>query len=409
MGAQQCGCAQQPQVDRVLSTQDLEEPQKTELPDDGRCLRSAEEIVDAVADAGVTGTLDLGSNQGSEDKTEGLLRRNKLPVLKEVPSSVYLKCRTITTLAISGNQIRSLAGLSALPCLEVLDVSENHLEALPDEVSALALTLRVIDVSDNRLSKLPPGIGACLGLETLLAFKNELVALPDEIGQCIALQEANFFNNKITELPESFSMCEALEVLNVGNNKLQELPSIEKWVNMRDFKVHQNGLRFKLGVPSLSPMKNLECIKIDQCKALQELPLFGEHLSMELFDLSRCMIAALPPSIVTWTALQTLNCSYNRIAVLPPLALPCLELLNVSTNEISVLPAEIGKCAALKTFFCHENNITEVPEAFVELVPCIMRLNFSGQRGSGLTMDTTLEALKAACEAKKGRFMGPVK
>ncbi|MEJ1128681.1 leucine-rich repeat-containing protein kinase family protein [Variovorax sp. CCNWLW225] len=130
--------------------------------------------------------------------------------------------------------------------LEVLNLSGNALNALPDDLDRLH-RLRVLFCSDNRFTQLPESIGRCQGLE-MVGFKanrirnvpaaalqlpslrwliltdNQVETLPETIGQCTRMQKLMLAGNRLRALPESLAACSQLELLRISANRFEALP-----------------------------------------------------------------------------------------------------------------------------------------------------------------------------------------
>lgn len=129
--------------------------------------------------------------------------------------------------------------------LEILNLSGNQLETLPDDLHRLT-HLRVLFCSDNRFTELPECLGRCSAL-TMVGFKanriervtgaslppllrwliltdNRVSQLPDELGQRPHLQKLMLAGNRLQQLPASLSQCHRLELLRIAANQLTELP-----------------------------------------------------------------------------------------------------------------------------------------------------------------------------------------
>ncbi|WP_295371847.1 leucine-rich repeat-containing protein kinase family protein [uncultured Pseudacidovorax sp.] len=128
--------------------------------------------------------------------------------------------------------------------LEVLDLSGNQLDTLPDDLHRLH-RLRVFFASSNRFTALPAALGACPQLE-MVGFKanriahvppealparlrwliltdNDLAELPDELGRRPRLQKLMLAGNRLTALPD-LRQCQALELLRLAANRFEALP-----------------------------------------------------------------------------------------------------------------------------------------------------------------------------------------
>jgi hypothetical protein len=129
--------------------------------------------------------------------------------------------------------------------LEVLNLSGNALDALPDDLHRLH-RLRVLFCSDNRFTELPEAVGRCQGLD-IVGFKanrirsvpaaalpaslrwliltdNQIEALPDSIGRCTRMQKLMLAGNRLQALPASMAALERLELLRISANRFEALP-----------------------------------------------------------------------------------------------------------------------------------------------------------------------------------------
>ncbi|WP_413794879.1 MULTISPECIES: leucine-rich repeat-containing protein kinase family protein [unclassified Pseudomonas] len=129
--------------------------------------------------------------------------------------------------------------------LEILNLSGNQLDTLPDDLHRLT-HLRVLFCSDNRFTELPECLGRC-GALTMVGFKanrithvkgsalpprlrwliltdNCVSQLPDELGQRPSLQKLMLAGNRLQQLPASLGQCHRLELLRIAANPLTELP-----------------------------------------------------------------------------------------------------------------------------------------------------------------------------------------
>ncbi len=139
------------------------------------------------------------------------------------------------------NEIHALADT-----LEVLDLSRNALDALPDDLPRLH-RLRVIFCSDNHFTELPAVLGRCAQLE-MVGFKanrirtvpgealpprlrwliltdNAVEWLPPSIGERPRLQKLMLAGNRLSTLPDTMATgCASLELLRIAANRFSDLP-----------------------------------------------------------------------------------------------------------------------------------------------------------------------------------------
>lgn len=131
--------------------------------------------------------------------------------------------------------------------LEVLDLSGNALDALPDDLHRLH-RLRVLFCSNNRFVEMPRSLGRCASLE-MVAFKanrirsvpaaalspslrwliltdNAIEVLPASLGACTRMQKLMLAGNRLESLPAELAACSQLELLRISANRFQVLPEV---------------------------------------------------------------------------------------------------------------------------------------------------------------------------------------
>jgi len=129
--------------------------------------------------------------------------------------------------------------------LEILNLSNNHLSALPNNLSDFK-KLRVLFLSENDFTVFPEVLAKCSNL-TMIGFKscqiksiaeqalpkglrwliltdNQLESLPQSIGGCANLQKLMLSGNKLRSLPHALSECSNLELLRISANQLETMP-----------------------------------------------------------------------------------------------------------------------------------------------------------------------------------------
>lgn len=138
---------------------------------------------------------------------------------------------------------RDILGLAET--LEVLDLSDNALDTLPDDFGRLT-RLRVLFCSGNRFTRLPPALGDCaaltqvgfratglreipaealpVGLRWLTVTDNQLDRVPASLGERPALQKLMLSGNRLRHLPDSMEGASSLELLRLSANRFDALP-----------------------------------------------------------------------------------------------------------------------------------------------------------------------------------------
>jgi hypothetical protein len=117
--------------------------------------------------------------------------------------------------------------LEALQSGELLGVKRLKLacglETFPEEIFTLADTLQVLDLSDNNLSALPDNISKLKHLKIIFFARNKFTAFPSVLADCPALTMIGFKSNNIKTVPEQ-AFPPLLEWLILTDNKIEKLP-----------------------------------------------------------------------------------------------------------------------------------------------------------------------------------------
>ena len=155
---------------------------------------------------------------------------------------------------IGSKHLKLNCGLTTFPAeiftladtLEILDLSGNQLNSLPDDLNRLH-QLRIIFCSSNQFTHVPEVLGqfehlSMIGfkanqikdfsdsaipaktLRWLILTDNALTKLPNAIGDCQQMQKLMLAGNQLTELPENLANCRQLELLRISANQLESLP-----------------------------------------------------------------------------------------------------------------------------------------------------------------------------------------
>lgn len=129
--------------------------------------------------------------------------------------------------------------------IEILDLNDGLLTALPDELPQLK-KLKILFCSNNPFTKVPKilaqceqlymlGFKACqltqcdenvlpLNLRWLVLTDNNLPRLPNSIGKLKYLQKVSLTGNQLSSLPETMQACKAIEFLRISANNFTETP-----------------------------------------------------------------------------------------------------------------------------------------------------------------------------------------
>uniref|UniRef100_A0A182KGN9 Disease resistance R13L4/SHOC-2-like LRR domain-containing protein n=1 Tax=Anopheles christyi TaxID=43041 RepID=A0A182KGN9_9DIPT len=135
-------------------------------------------------------------------------------------------------------------GIANLNNLEILNLSNNHLEELPLSLSSMP-KLRILNCSINRLNTLPRGFGAFPVLEVLDLSYNNLNehVLPGNFFMMDSLRALYLGDNEFEYLPKEIKNLKNLQILGLRDNDLLELPrEIGELTRIRELHIQNNRL-----------------------------------------------------------------------------------------------------------------------------------------------------------------------
>ncbi len=162
-------------------------------------------------------------NQLRSGELQGLQRLQLRCGLTDFPREIFELADSLEILDLSGNQLNALPeDLPRLHQLRVIFCSDNLFTELP-EVLGQCQQLRMVGFKANRIAQASPKALPPL-LRWLILTDNALTALPAEIGQCAQLQKLMLAGNQLSALPPELANCAGLELLRVSANQLTEFP-----------------------------------------------------------------------------------------------------------------------------------------------------------------------------------------
>lgn len=109
--------------------------------------------------------------------------------------------------------------LSISPNITMLDLGDNHLNALPDEIATLS-KLESLHLNRNKFTFIPETIFKLGSLKFLNFNQNEISHLPTTICQLSKLEFITLYRNKLTSLPEEFFQLTNLKDINIDKNNI---------------------------------------------------------------------------------------------------------------------------------------------------------------------------------------------
>jgi len=151
----------------------------------------------------------------------------------------------LRVLVAKNNQLESSSfpkTFNQLSKLEILNVSGNRLEELPQGVMELS-GLKALHAGGNRLQSIPCRLGDMLSLEILYLGGNQLRDIPATIGKLKNLVSLALCDNRLETIPSTIAYLQKLESLSLNNNTLKTLPTeIVTLKNLQQLSLRSNPL-----------------------------------------------------------------------------------------------------------------------------------------------------------------------
>jgi Leucine-rich repeat (LRR) protein len=164
-------------------------------------------------------------------------------ILSNAPRDLSGAADTLNRLFIGGTVLADTSFLAPLVRLELLDMRECGLRAVPPALQSLE-ALRYLYMQHNEIESLPDWFGSLGRLERLDLTGNRLGALPASMARLTKLRHMVLSDNALFALPGWITGLTALEVLLVSDNYLTAVPEgFHTLRNLYRFSFQNNSLR----------------------------------------------------------------------------------------------------------------------------------------------------------------------
>ncbi|XP_045466539.1 toll-like receptor 6 [Harmonia axyridis] len=331
-----------------------------------------------------------------------------------VPANGFSLLKHLKELYLHNNEISMIAdkGLAGLKSLQIFDLSNNKVVALPAELfKDCAGSIKEINLQNNSLSVLAPGLFS--NLEQLLALHLSRNLLSSSwinestFSGLIRLVLLNLSYNRISKLdPSFFKDLYTLQILNLEHNLLETIPAdtFAPMNNLHTLIISYNKITY-LDAYSLNGLYVLSLLALDNnllegihpeafrnCSSLQDLNLNGNKLKavplalkdmrlLRTVDLGENSIVSIEePGFRGMSNLYGLRLIGNLIQNISKRAfadLPALQILNLARNRISrVEHGTFDSSSTLQAIRIDSNQLTDISGLFSE-IPSLLWLNVS--------------------------------
>ena len=144
--------------------------------------------------------------------------------LKAFPEEIITLSDTLEVLDLSGNDLNELPNsIAKLKKLKIIFFANNNFTTFP-KILASCPALSMIGFKSNKITSVPENAFPPL-LRWLILTDNQIKVLPKSIGEVSLLQKCALAGNLIEVLPESMKKCKNLALLRISANKLRDIPN----------------------------------------------------------------------------------------------------------------------------------------------------------------------------------------
>eukprot|EP00002_Diphylleia_rotans_P040607 TRINITY_DN966_c0_g1_i12.p1 TRINITY_DN966_c0_g1~~TRINITY_DN966_c0_g1_i12.p1 ORF type:complete len:544 (-),score=89.29 TRINITY_DN966_c0_g1_i12:2174-3805(-) len=228
--------------------------------------------------------------------------------------------------------------LSQMTRLQALSLEATGICGFPHFLSSLT-SLTQLNAPNNKISRIPGWLESFSLLEELSLRGNMLTEIPEFISRMTSLTNLEFSENQIHTLPEFFSALTTLKSLSIFNGFAQTPPSYLFLPGLEALRIDHEA-RIHYDVDGVRP------ISLTYRSNMTELPeSFSLMTRLEELDLEGNELSALPPIIMDFQNLTSLNLSRNKFTSLPEQisSLTKLEVLMLYGLEMEMLPPWISR------------------------------------------------------------------
>ncbi|XP_031621184.1 leucine-rich repeat-containing protein 47-like [Contarinia nasturtii] len=181
------------------------------------------------------------------------------------------------------------------------------------DISLFALeSLNLLNISDTSLKALPIEISNLINLQTLLLYGNEIETIPDTIGSLEKLKVLDVSRNKLQNVPDSITKLVNLTTINFSNNRIEQFPTLNS-SKLSTIDLSANNLTDFPHIYSIEN-SNLSEIYLKE-NSIDQIPHGIDKLvSLKHFSMAKNKLKKIPKSLANISKLKDLDLSENPVA-----------------------------------------------------------------------------------------------
>jgi hypothetical protein len=154
----------------------------------------------------------------------GIKRLDLAAGLTDFPTEIFDLADSLEILNLSDNHLQSLpVDFGRLHQLKIVFLSNNNFEAVPAVLADCPL-LAMVGFKSNKIKVLGENV-LPVNVRWLILTDNQLDRLPTSIGRLQNLQKLMLAGNQLRSLPAEMAACQNLELIRLAANRLEFLPT----------------------------------------------------------------------------------------------------------------------------------------------------------------------------------------
>lgn len=164
------------------------------------------------------------------NRLQPLLIIKKLPGSFNVMPASWAGSEYVYRLHLQNNSICKLPRKFAPRYMKVLDLSENHVDKLPDNWPQSPMRLEELFLSKNHITEIPVNFlraDMLLYISRVFLSNNVITRIPKNWPpSCSSIVELYLSNNRIEQIPNNWPLIDSrLQILYLDNNPISAIPS----------------------------------------------------------------------------------------------------------------------------------------------------------------------------------------
>ncbi|KAH9645235.1 hypothetical protein HF086_018280 [Spodoptera exigua] len=172
--------------------------------------------------------------------------------------------------------------------------------------------INLLNISDTCLTAIPDDISRLANLQSLLLYGNKITEFNENITSLKKLKVLDLSRNLLKKIPQSLNEMKELTNINLSSNEIEEMPKFTDFPNLLTIDMSNNKLTSFLDLES-AVLAHLTDLKI-KGNAIEVLPSYIVRSlpSLKNFDIGDNQLKSVPGEMASMGKLKELNLKGNK-------------------------------------------------------------------------------------------------